>query len=88
LYLMPVPDIRVRFASLDHFDRKKYLLLIKRCRLAVKPDTNVRFSNGFDKMAANYGSHLAFTVRKSDTKSVRKMTIWKPDGTVFGGVLY
>jgi hypothetical protein len=27
-----------------------------------KPDFFVRFSNGFNKMAANYGSHLVFSI--------------------------
>jgi hypothetical protein len=35
----------------------------------------------FNKMAAK-------TIWKPDTKSVQKMTIGKPDGPVFGGVLY
>jgi hypothetical protein len=39
-------------------------------------------------MAANYGSHLAFIIRKPDTKSVQKMTIQILDGPVFGGSLY
>ncbi len=52
-----------------------------------KPGKKVPFWNGFNKMAANYGSHLAFSIRKPDTKSVRKIIIQIPDGPVFGGSL-
>jgi hypothetical protein len=40
----------------------------------------VRFSNGFNKMAAK-------AIRKPDLKSVQKMTIRIPDSPVFGGSL-
>jgi hypothetical protein len=40
----------------------------------------VWFSNGRNKMAV-------FSIPKPDFKSVQKMTIWNPDGPVFGGSL-
>jgi hypothetical protein len=40
------------------------------------------------KWRPNYGGHLAFTDRKPDKKSVRKMTVRKLEGSVFGGLLY
>jgi hypothetical protein len=39
-------------------------------------------------MAANYGSHLVFSIWKPDSKSVQKMTIWILDGPVLGCWLY
>jgi hypothetical protein len=39
-------------------------------------------------MAYKFGCHLAFTNRKPDKKIVRKMTVRKPDRSVFGGLLY
>jgi hypothetical protein len=44
-----------------------------------KLDPFVWFSNG---------KKWAPTIQKPDTKSVRNMTIWIPDGPVFGGSLY
>jgi hypothetical protein len=55
--------------------------MVKRWPTIQKPDFFVRFSNGFNKMAAK-------AIQKPDLKSVRKMTIQIPDGPVFGGSLY
>jgi hypothetical protein len=69
----------------------KIFFMPKRSRLEVKKlwsgFQSVKKQNG-GQIMPNYGRHLAFTNQKPDKKSVRKMTVRIPDGSVFGGLVY